>query len=218
MTLGEIISLVVRPRIADENSVTFSDVQIRRAVNLSAAFVAREITLHSGRVLYSRGTYSFTTTTALAYELTSATDFRRVWKMFRTDIEEEAVEIAEPDKYTGSNIDDLGRWVYFLTRDASTGLFSVNFPLQPPSGMTFRVIYEARTPSLATDGSADSSSYTSIDADYHELIGARAAVLLLGPDGANYDSALMYYNELLRSMVASVTRGANKSNVIDEVS
>lgn len=216
MTLGEMVTQV-RVDIGDSNSTTWTtDVPIRKAINLAAQHIAKQIEKH-GHVLYSRGSISFTTSSnTTAYALTSATDFQSVWRMFRTDEEEDTIEISEPEKYLGPSIDDQGRWVYYLTRNASTGVFSVNFPFAPPAGMSFTVIYKARTPALATDGTADSSSYTTIDADFHELVCARAAMRLLQPDGSNLQAATLNYTELMQDMISTLGRRSAPAHVIDE--
>ena len=197
MTLAQMVTMV-QLRIRDPQASYFSAVQIRTALNMAVRRVGRMVG-RLQRLNYTTGTESFTTTgNTTAYAL-SATDIRRVWRMRRTDStpDQECEEIADLDQLDiHTNYWD-GKWRFYTSRNATTKAFSINFPHYAiAAGMTFLVEYLARVPELATDGTADSSSYTQIDEDQHELVVQEAVVDLLAPDSSLYQPAAIKLADL----------------------
>ena len=197
MTLGDMVT-AVRLRVRDQNSAYWTSAQIRTACNSAARQVSRDISRYN-RLNYAAGSESFTTVADDQTYALSATDVRRVWRMTRTDTtpDQPCEEIRDLDQYDLNTNYYEGRWRFFVTRAASTGVFTINFPhYSVEAGMTFLVEYVARPAELATDGTADSSSYTSIDADYHDWVTQQAVVDLLGPDSSLYQPAMLRLMEL----------------------
>lgn len=219
MNLGDMRTLV-RLRAQDTGTADprWTDTQIDIELNHAAKFEAREIS-KSQRINYFAATESFTTSgTTKAYAL-AATDIRRIYKVVRheSSFDEPCKVIEEPDRL---NLklpikDDQGRWVMYVTRDATTKLFSINFPLAVPSGMNFLVQYIQRIADLTAGGSS-SQEFTAIDEDFHELVCQRAIIQLLGPDGAGLQAATNYYSELSSQRDEDLRAATDGSYIEDE--
>lgn len=212
MTSNELIALV-RKKVKDANSVTWTAAQVLEALNSAYRLVARKLARHS-KVNYTVGTETITTTGAGRYAL-SATDIRRIFNMRRTDVDEKCRQINELDRqnYTGM-FSDAAEWLYFVTRSvAATPVYTINFlDAEEGSGKTFVVQYIARPADLA----ADNNTPTYVDEDFHELIALEAAATLLGPDNSMSDAIRAEKAELWQDALTEVPIMANAEYIRDE--
>lgn len=210
---------LLRLRINDSSSdPRWTDTQIDTELNSAAKMVSREISKQQ-RLNYFAATEDITTSgTTKAYALV-ATDIRRIYKMTRyTSVYEEPCrQIDERDKLDNSTPvrDELGNWIYFVTRSAATGLFSINFPQSISSGLVFRVQYIQRLTEITAGGSG-SQTFPAIDEDYHEMIVQRAVIQLLGPDGAGLQAAVQYYGELKGLMMEDLDATSDGDTIQDD--
>ena len=202
MTRGEMRTLV-RTRIRDDKSTTWTDVQVDSELNVSAREVARLLSRFQN-VNYTYGTESFTTVgNTTAYAL-SATDIRRIWRVRRTDStpDQPAQQINELDQLDINSNLWGGFWRYYLTRNPTTKAWTINFPhYQVAAGMIFEVIYIARPVEIATGTVNDGSSYTMIDEDFHDLIVWHCATSLLGQDSSLGQIAAAKFADLRDQLV-----------------
>lgn len=197
------MNTLARTRIKDSQKLAFTDVQVNTELNAAAVSVSMELA-RLGKTNYAAGSESFTTVSGQAsYDLAS-TDFERVWKMIRTDQTypvpcREILEIISTDN--DCNVSG-GAWLFFVTRNATTGVYTINFPsIRINGGMTFKVLYHARCPSISTDGSGDSSSYTMIPSEFHELVVQTAVISMLGTDSSLSGDAGARLTDLRQALV-----------------
>lgn len=217
MTLGEMVT-EVRQLVRDPNATYWTSVQIRTKLNRAAAQVAREISRFQ-RINYEAGSETFTTTNNDQTYALSATTVRKIWRMTRTDCSpaQPCEEIRDLDQHDLNTNYWQGKWRFFVTRSASTGVFTINFPFYAvQAGMTFTVEYVARPTALATDGTADSSSFTIIDDDYHDLVCAQAAADMLGPDSSLYGACAARLGDLRMEMQRDLQTASNSPDRIKQ--
>ena len=83
---------------------------------------------------------------------------------------------------------------YYRTRNKTTGAYTINFPRDPSSGITFTVHYVATPATIAAGGSE--TEYFDIPSKYHDLVIARAVMMVIGPDSSHIGYATAAYAEL----------------------
>lgn len=220
MNRGEMITRV-RDYILDEDTTNprVSREKIERRLNEDARAIAR-ILDRQGKIHYSKGTETFTSVAqTLSYELV-ATDIRRIYGLWQLDSSGNRLvkgrQIAENEVDSWTCAFDGTNWLYFVTRATDDGLFSINFPVAPNTVDVFSVDYYATFSDIATGSGNDSSSYTIIPTDWHELVVARSARIILGPDSSHYGAALAYEKELQQDMMMDVAVGDSPRQIAQE--
>lgn len=217
MTRGE-MRTIVRRRVKDGNSIAWTDAQIDDELNRSAAEVARQASRYQV-INYAKGSESFTTTADDQTYVLSGTDIRRIFAMKRTDCSphQPCALISELDELNINSNYWGGYWRYFITRNPSSAAFTVNFPhYQVQAGLTFTVQYIARMSEIATGGASDTSIYTAVDVDHHELIVQQCCVNLLGQESSMGQIAVMKLEELRDEMVRDLSVTATPDMIQQE--
>ena len=201
---------MMRRRLRDTNSVTWKNADTDDELNLAARRVERKIGRQQ-KINYDLNTETITTTAdTVAYDL-SASDFRRVWKMQRTDStpNQACKQMDESNQSDWRQLgvrDRQGQWLFFITRTSTT--YTVNFPQAPPAGLTFTLTYLTLTSEIATGTAGDAndlSSFSSVIEDYHELIVQDAIVALMDPASSLYTGAAIHLAKLNQDMLMDVT-------------
>jgi len=215
MTRGEMLTLL-NDTLADHNEV-ISEARKVLALNVAARYVGRELRRYD---LDSRAaTYDeFTTTATRDYELV-ATTVGRIFRIARMDGDDHVFDltIVRQNEIHGAYREN--EWRVYLTRDQGDGstdpLWSVHFHFDPPTGIVCRAYFTVAQTDIAIDaggGVQDALSFTYIPEDYHELVVARAAYKLTGPDDSNRPFAEADYRELMLQL----QRDAPASRIVQE--
>jgi hypothetical protein len=221
MDFDEMIT-AVRDDALDVDTAAWTPARVGRQLNRAIQWCARLLVRHS-RLNPLRATEDFTTSTATrAYTLTATAIMgNRLSRMYQIDSNSvklaDAMEIdslvdIDPDQWAYDGF----KWRYYLTRSLGTpatptdGVFTVNFPTDPGSGLTFRCEYFSR-PSDFTVGSGDSPTY--IPVEYHDLIVARTVMRLVGPDGSHFSDAVLTFQTLLTEAKQDMGRLADPSEI-----
>lgn len=219
MTMTNMLSML-RRRLRDQNSSTWKDnADLRDELNSAASRVVR--LLHRNEIVnLDSGSEDITTLAkTTAYALASTT-IRRLFKMVEVltnDVRVPCVQIPEDtqDWRTRSNRNSLGYWQYYLTRAASTGKYTINFPRYQTAGLTFRVFGQTVLTAKETDGTEDGQSYTQIPEDYHELVVQEAVLALLDQSSSSYGGAIRIHRVLSADLVGDVSRGNEPARIIN---
>lgn len=214
MDRGEMLQAILDYGL-DVNTVEYDRARRERALNEAARFVGRKLMAH-GLVGASVKSEDFTTLSdTRAYALT-ATDIVRVFRMVRLDASsrevEEAVQIDERGKMA-DYVWDGKAWRYYVTRNSTTKLYSINFVGNQGSGITFRVFYHARVAEITAGSGNDTTEYTEIPEEYHDLVVARATFRLTRGDDTIAGSVITDYQELLRQMQVDAVTGASPAEI-----
>jgi hypothetical protein len=124
-----------------------------------------------------------------------------------------AEQIKAEDAYEYPVWDDNRNcWRFWMTRNATTGNWLMNFFEPPGSGTIFVLSYAIEQVALDLAMADDALRFTKIPLPYDELIVARATLGLLGPDPSLAALAATNYAEMRRQMfnLTSARSGYNE--------
>ncbi len=220
MTQAELTTWV---RILVDDTLTrrWTAAQVYTALNMAARFVLRQISRHQRHLNYGNDSVDITTDgTNKQYTLGDAA-FVREFYVSRTDTTdpEPTYRIDERDEPMWANtdgFDDSNRIVYFI-RIGEDGTQYLKFPVVHPAGYVLHVEYNQGNTDLATDGSAVASSYTQIPVEFHELIAARTAFVLLGADLNQSNPAAALYAELMQDMHGTLAKTGRPKTIKNDM-
>ena len=218
ITQGSMLTML-RRRMRDQNQTVWnSPVDLREELNQAAANVLRFIQDNQLTQLDETSEDITTASGTLIYPLTT-TNMRKVWRMQRLEgasLTDDAVQIPDNiDDWRRNFLQDTrNRYHYFVTRKSSTDVYSIGFAKDPSAILTFRVFLLLSLAALATDGTDDSSNYTQIPPDFHELVVQTAAVTLIDPGSTLFTGAVERLRELRRDVITDIGGGANPVEVI----
>lgn len=220
MNRGEMRTLV-RDAVLDEDATNphFSDAKIDRRLNLDAKYVARMLD-RIGLIHLTKATESFTTTqNTTAYALSSST-IRKVYGMWEVDSDGNRIrgsrQISEAEVPTCYASMKNGAWLYFITRNTSTKAQTINFPAYPGASHDFVVHFFTNLADIAAGSGNDTSEYTSIPDEYHELVVARTSMKLVGRDHSHYQRIVDEYAGLEQELIIDAQQGASPREIAQE--
>lgn len=219
---GDEMVQAVRDDALDADSVSWSNARVLRVLNRSAKFIARELARHQIFNNIADSENFTTTANTRAYAL-SASDIESIFRIVRLDTNSKEIETIEEipvkqlyDGYGGiATIWRGGQyWRYYLTRNKTTGAYTINFPRDPSSGVTFTVHYVATPATIAAGGSE--TEYFDIPSKYHDLIIAHAVVKVIGPDSSHIGYATAAYAELKNELRTEAGIMSSPGEIMDE--
>ena len=221
MTRGEMRTMA-RRLIDDTRSTRFTtDSPIDDELNLSAKFVARQVAKYQGKLNMAPASATITTDGTNKTFGLSAANYYRFFRAYRTDTtrNEDVVLIdvrdAESLAYS-SGFDDAGRLVMYLTVDTA-GDVLVGFPVIHLSGIAVKVEFSVRPADIATGSGNDSSTFTLVPDDYHELVVLDTAYKLGAADDTKNEMIIARRLELLNDLQQTVGQAAGMSGRIRNV-
>ena len=209
MILADIVQ-AVQDDVSDATT-TIPVSKINRYVDRACRDVQRELLIH-GVIAAVDGTVTITTDgTTTAYTL-AITDPIMVTSVVQVDSAGfelcPAEQIDKKDRFDYSVWDsDRQCWRYWLTRNAGTGNWLINFNGSPSSGTLFRVDY-------SVEDAAAADVLLTIPASFHELVVAKATLGLFGPDPSLGAFAAARYSELRQQMFALTSARSGNNEVI----
>lgn len=195
---------MVRADALDKESVNWTSDEIDLALNRAATFVAMELARHD-MLETALGTETFTDTAGTKVYALVATDilyFRELYWV-NSDTQSKDIKCTRMDRRQRGEI-QFKLWNYFPSRNSTTKLWSINFSDDPGGGNTFRVEYVKKPAALTIGAAGDASEFTTIPEHLEDLIVARAAWALTGPDGSQKDHAATNFATLLQQAKMSV--------------
>lgn len=214
----------LRRRIADTETVTWSDSELNDQLNISAQAIAVSLARHA-IPRYTRGTTTLTPNGTNVYPI-SVPDFHSLIDVTFGPTGIGAVYADEKEfnrhraNFANSNINEKGQYVYTLVYDSDdvgefSGEFSgeffngngysIIFPYTlGESGDTavFQVSYARLIPEIPDATSADSQTFTRIPYQHQQLIVQHAAASLLADDASpQFDTAMGKFGLMLQDGV-----------------
>lgn len=219
---GDEMVQVFRDDALDADAVSWVPAKVLRFLNRAAKYVARELARHQ---VFNNIADSENFTTAVntrAYAL-SASDIESIYRVVRLDTNGKEIEDIDSisvkqlyDEYGGIVTFWRGgkSWRYYLTRNKSTGAYTINFPRDPSSGVTFTVHYVATPATIAAGGSE--TEYFDIPSKYHDLVIARAVMMAIGPDSSHIGYATAAYAELKNELQNEAGLMSSPGEIMDE--
>lgn len=211
MNRGEMRTLL-RDWVSDTQSTEWSNTRVDRALNRAALQVLIDLS-NVQWINLARGTEDFTSVSGTYAYTLSATNAAFLKRMYELgDSSDRAKDIpcnlvAEDARFVGRHpYQEPVSWPFYVTRNHSGSAWVINFLRDPGAGHNFRVEYIVRTSTITEgDAGSDSSEYTQIPPEYHDLVVAKAGWYLCGPDGSNERFTVSNYQMLFNQMTRSAS-------------